>query len=309
MLLSIIVAVYDGNFRYFQACLDSIKKNVKVPYEVLITDNCEKENIKNINTYDFSVFKRNYLIKENTGIMSPQLLVGIKARGKYIWFIDGDDTVNEVIEDYFSSDADIIEFGTQLDKEKQIYKSSKDIINYALWTKFIKTTCFIHNFYIRTNARIICNIFLIYHSDTLISISFNNISIRYFLNKLPYNYRGNNFSKENNTSRIPLLLKQIKSIEKFALPKIYYIARQSLSTIIKIICSTSDNIDLYVSQHSNEILDIKNIIYNKNINIYNNIDDLSQLLFNMSYYNWNDGLKLNYTLDSIKYFLTKIGIN
>ena len=109
MLLSIIVAVYDGNFEYFQACLDSIKKNVKVPYEVLITDNCEKENIKNINTYDFSVFKRNYLIKENTGMDSPFIYCCVKSHGNYLWFIDGDDTVNEVTEDYFSSDADIIQ--------------------------------------------------------------------------------------------------------------------------------------------------------------------------------------------------------
>ena len=91
MLLSICIPTYNRPESLIN-CLNSLAKQKEKNFEVCISDNCSKKNIKKIITpYKKKLkirFKKN---KKNLGFALNLLNVSSMARGKYIWFIGDDD--------------------------------------------------------------------------------------------------------------------------------------------------------------------------------------------------------------------------
>ena len=89
-LLSIIVTVYN-NEKYIEKCLESIGEFDKNEEEVIIIDDGSEDNTEKI-IEKLNKYHKYLYIKQNNSGVSRARNIGIeKARGKYIWFIDGDD--------------------------------------------------------------------------------------------------------------------------------------------------------------------------------------------------------------------------
>lgn len=96
MDLSIIILFCDKDFCFLDDKLKELKQKVKLSYEVLLLDNREKNKtpliFKDKNVKLFSYGKNYYNYSRHTLVK--------KATGKYIWFIDVDDNIFEVSEDF-----------------------------------------------------------------------------------------------------------------------------------------------------------------------------------------------------------------
>lgn len=91
--LSIIVAVYNIE-KYIEECLKSIEKIKNIDYELLIINDGSKDNSqKIIDNYCKKNLRVKSYIKENGGVSSARNYGLEKAKGKYVWFIDGDDLI------------------------------------------------------------------------------------------------------------------------------------------------------------------------------------------------------------------------
>ncbi len=92
MLLSIIICLYNTDKQFFEDCLSSISNSSlsDVNYEIIVIDDGS--------SYDYSDILKNYNTRtiktENRGIFRARLLGIAEAKGKYISFVDSDDTVS-----------------------------------------------------------------------------------------------------------------------------------------------------------------------------------------------------------------------
>ena len=91
MLLSICIPTYNRPESLLN-CLNSLAKQKNKDFEVCISDNCSKKNIKNL-IKPFGkklkiVYNRN---KKNLGFALNVLKVSSMARGEFIWFLGDDD--------------------------------------------------------------------------------------------------------------------------------------------------------------------------------------------------------------------------
>lgn len=92
--ISIIVPIYNSE-KYLKRCLDSIVKQTYNNLEIILVDDGSNDNslriMKEYQTRD----KRIKLIeKSNTGVSSSRNVGLINSTGKYITFIDSDDTID-----------------------------------------------------------------------------------------------------------------------------------------------------------------------------------------------------------------------
>ena len=131
ILLSIIIPVYNVE-RYIVKCIESILYELDDCVEVIIVDDCTKDNSIKIcedligNHNNIRIIKR----QENGGL-SEARNTGIEiAKGKYCWFIDSDDyimpeSIKKIINLLKKSDYDLIIFNhLRLDETgKEIYRS------------------------------------------------------------------------------------------------------------------------------------------------------------------------------------------
>lgn len=113
---SIIVAVYNVE-RYIEKCLESISKQTYDNYEVLIINDGSKDGSQGI--IDKFVKKDRHFksfIKKNGGLSDARNYGVKKAKGDYLLFVDGDDTINsdllKSIDDCLSiALVDLVRFG------------------------------------------------------------------------------------------------------------------------------------------------------------------------------------------------------
>lgn len=127
MLFSIIIPAYNAE-KYISNCLHSILNQYTDDYEILVIDDGSKDKTKEIvyniiDEYNNSCIR--YIYKENGGVSSARN-VGLKAaKGKYIIFLDADDTLTENAlkkynESINKSDVDLYMFSF-------FYKNNEDI--------------------------------------------------------------------------------------------------------------------------------------------------------------------------------------
>ena len=133
MQLSIIIPVYNTS-KYLNRCLDSVI-NARIDNSEIIvindgsTDNSEEIIKEYLNKYSFI----RYISKQNEGLGATKNL-GIKeAKGKYLSFIDSDDSINpnfykDAI-NYMNDDYDLIVYDfLSIEKDKEYTTYAKDPI-------------------------------------------------------------------------------------------------------------------------------------------------------------------------------------
>lgn len=91
--LSIIVPVYNIE-KYIGECLGSINKIKDIDYELIIVNDGSPDGSQHIIEEFCKQNKRaKYYIKENGGLSSSRNYGLERAKGEYIWFVDGDDLI------------------------------------------------------------------------------------------------------------------------------------------------------------------------------------------------------------------------
>lgn len=164
--ISIIVPIYNSE-KYFKKCIESLVNQTFKDIEIILvndgsTDNSEKIIDEYIEKYPDLIKKIN---KENGGQASARNLGLKNAKGKYIFFIDSDDYIEEnaceILYEYITKgDYDAVLFDyyiTTKDNKKEVNvlpnKNDKDIISpkeYFLstpapWNKLYKRKFLIEN--------------------------------------------------------------------------------------------------------------------------------------------------------------------
>ena len=93
MKLSIIIPVYKAR-RYLQRCIESILQQTYTDYELILVDDGSPDNSGAIcERYAQECDKVKVIHKKNGGLSSARNAGIAAARGEYITFVDGDDTV------------------------------------------------------------------------------------------------------------------------------------------------------------------------------------------------------------------------
>lgn len=138
-MLSIIILFCDKDFQYLPALIMNIEKCVFIPYELIFIDNREnnKEPFKLKDNWQYHSF--GYNARQVRGRKK-----GIElAKGKYIWFVDADDSINEVSDrSLLESECDMIVFQGKADYVQRLNILSYKVlctISVPLWNKWIKT--------------------------------------------------------------------------------------------------------------------------------------------------------------------------
>lgn len=96
ILLSIIVPVYNVE-AYLKRCLDSIVPQLCDEIEVLIIDDCSQDGSSTIyKEYESNYSQIRSIRRKENGKISMARNTGIvHARGKYCWFVDSDDKIDD----------------------------------------------------------------------------------------------------------------------------------------------------------------------------------------------------------------------
>lgn len=158
-ILSILIPVYNAE-RFLKRCLNSIvsQKNYDQRVEILVVnDGATDRSIDIINDFSSHYENVNVISRENKGIGATRNELIENAKGKYFWFVDADDYVDETslakIIPLLESDLyDMLlmgyYWGTEIDGKIIHYNGEFDsalamtaqgIYNNSLWTRVYRT--------------------------------------------------------------------------------------------------------------------------------------------------------------------------
>lgn len=110
MELSIIIPVYNTEKNKLYKCFQSIETIKEIDFECLIIDDgSEKETGDFCREYVKKNKKFKYLYKKNGGVSSARNLGLDNAKGKWVYFVDSDDTISiENIKHFLKSNAELV---------------------------------------------------------------------------------------------------------------------------------------------------------------------------------------------------------
>ncbi len=106
--LSIVIPFCDRDWRYITSLLRLIDGRVKVSHEVILVDNREKYKNALIKTDKAKILTKGRNVRQ----FEARRLAVKFCRGKYVWFVDADDSPGDVSSDLSSVDADVIVFSS-----------------------------------------------------------------------------------------------------------------------------------------------------------------------------------------------------
>lgn len=120
VLLSIVIPVYNLE-KYIVPCIDSIIENKGVSkdsFEVIVVNDGSTDNTPALveeyikGHIDFSIYLIN---QKNQGVSVARNVGLLHAKGKFVWFVDGDDALScdamAVIEQFRNRNIDVIQIG------------------------------------------------------------------------------------------------------------------------------------------------------------------------------------------------------
>ncbi|MDD6795964.1 MAG: glycosyltransferase family 2 protein [Clostridiaceae bacterium] len=150
-MISIIIPVYNINSKLINRCIDSILNQSYSDFEILIVDDgSDKSYIKHIDELSRKDTRIKVYRQKNSGVSTARNFGLRKAKGSYICFIDGDDTVEkdylkeafELCEDNnldavigaerYVFESKVEEYRANLKKNQDVLIIEHDNINYFL---------------------------------------------------------------------------------------------------------------------------------------------------------------------------------
>lgn len=212
-MLSIIIPAYNLE-KYISNCLNSVLTQIKNDeVEIIIVNDGSKDKTENICNYycqNYSFIK--YFYQKNSGVSSARNLGLSKAKGKYVWFIDGDDLIypdslNKILS-VLNKNYDII-IGDMvksyngkivLNKKVNGIKLSNGKVNLlSLWSNIIKID------FINKNKLIIDEKLKYTEDMDFVLSALSKTDNIYFLDEIIYIYnqtRNESATKKKNSKRV-----------------------------------------------------------------------------------------------------------
>ena len=217
--ISIIVPFHNGK-NYLERCLKNLSK-IEYDYEIILVDDFSKDNSEQI-AKKYNNIKYFYTNEETTGVGNARNLGIEKASGKYIMFVDVDDTIEKDIfinlEKYMNQDIDMIKYKMKIIKDKEFYAdgptfevtNGEEAFNKLCFKdKYLDSPCLYlikKELFERTNLYFEKNV---YHEDFgLIPLLLANAKTAISTDFYGYNY----FQSENSIMRNKDYAKQIKKV-------------------------------------------------------------------------------------------------
>ena len=219
--ISIIVPFNNGK-KYLETCLNNLSKIEYDDYEIILVDDFSKDNSEQI-ARKYGNIKYFYTNEGTIGVGSARNLGIEKASGKYIMFVDVDDTIEEELfinlEKYMNQDIDMIKYRMKIIKDKEFYADGPifEVINgeeafnkLCFKDKFLDSPCLYlikKELFERTN---LCFEKNVYHEDFgLIPLLLANAKTIVSTDIYGYNY----FQTENSIMRNIDYSKQLKKVD------------------------------------------------------------------------------------------------
>ena len=158
-ILSILIPVYNAE-KFLKRCLNSIvlQKNYNQRIELLlVNDGATDNSLSIINDFSLRYENINVISRENRGIGATRNELIENAKGKYFWFVDADDYVDEIslakiipllesdlydmlLMGYYwgtETDGKIIHYNGEFDSA--LAMTAHGIYNNSLWTRVYRT--------------------------------------------------------------------------------------------------------------------------------------------------------------------------
>lgn len=92
MLLSIIIPIYNIE-KYIEKCVSSCLQSSQVSYEIILVNDGTKDGSMDVIRHMSNLPNISIINQENQGLSVARNTGLSKAKGKYIWFVDGDDWI------------------------------------------------------------------------------------------------------------------------------------------------------------------------------------------------------------------------
>ena len=166
IMLSVIVPVYDVKIEYLRECFDSIHAQNYPGMELIVVDDGASEEIARfIDGYDHKGMAVKVIRQENRGVASARNAGLDKCCGKYVTFIDSDDTIegncfSDIVSFAEENCLDVLMFGMYWDygtRRKEFISYSQDIGRFTKEQKeevCLKTLVGILPFYVTPPATV-----------------------------------------------------------------------------------------------------------------------------------------------------------
>ena len=224
--LSIIIPFNNGK-KYLKKCLDSITSVNYDDYEIILIDDFSRDNSEEISK-KYRNTKYFYTTEKTIGVGNARNLGIEKSSGKYIMFVDVDDTIDEnllkTLKKYMHKGVEMIKYKMKMIGEKEVYAdgpvfaltNGEDGFNKLCFEdKYLDSPCLYlikKELFERINLKFEKNV---YHEDFgLIPLLVANAKSIVSTNIYGYNY----FQSENSIMRNEKYSKQIKKVnDKFFL--------------------------------------------------------------------------------------------
>ena len=218
--ISIIVPFNNGK-QYLEICLRNLNKIEYDDYEIILIDDFSKDNSEQI-AQKHNNTKYFYTNEETIGVGNARNLGIEKASGKYIMFVDVDDTKEKDLfrnlQKYVNQDIDMIKYKMKIIKDKEFYAdgptfevtNGEDAFNKLCFEdKYLDSPCLYlikKELFERTN---LCFEKNVYHEDFgLIPLLLANAKTVVSTDIYGYNY----YQSENSIMRNEDYSKQIKKV-------------------------------------------------------------------------------------------------
>ena len=218
--ISIIVPFNNGK-QYLERCLNNLNKIEYDDYEIILVDDFSKDNSEQI-AQKHNNTKYFYTNEETIGVGNARNLGIEKASGKYIMFVDVDDTIEKDIfinlEKYMNQDIDMIKYKMKIIKDKEFYAdgptfevtNGEEAFNKLCFKdKYLDSPCLYlikKELFERTN---LCFEKNVYHEDFGL-IPLLLVNAKTVVSTVIYGY--NYFQSENSIMRNEDYSKQIKKV-------------------------------------------------------------------------------------------------
>lgn len=103
ILLSVVIPVYNVE-AYIEKCIESILSQSFINYEIILVNDGSTDRSGNICDMYANLYKNIYVYHiENKGVSNARNVGIRKAKGKYIHFMDSDDTIDkQMYEEYYN---------------------------------------------------------------------------------------------------------------------------------------------------------------------------------------------------------------
>lgn len=202
-MISIIILFCDKDVKYLKRCLESITKHLFLDYEVILVDN-RTNNSEPLDS-EYKIITKGY----NTYLLEGRRLGLDNANGKYVWFIDVDDTVEGFLydEDIKHLDNDLIQFfyicsNNKINPPKPYtIKNNPRCLGRNVWSRFFKREKLIELL-----APIKRDIDLVNYEDGFLTdLYFGSTEDYYFLNKVLYKYNLESSQHFGTLSEVSLI--------------------------------------------------------------------------------------------------------